>query len=94
MEEALADLGHAVGECSPSSSTRETLQAISRTVSRLDRAIHEHIYKENRFLFPRASGSLGLIRNGRQPASEQPSGITSSWRATGESAQKNNTTLP
>ncbi len=94
MEEALADLGHAVGECSPSSSTREMLQAISRTVSRLDQAIHEHIYKENRVLFPRALGSLGLNRNGRQPASEQPSGFTSSRRGTGESAQKHKTTPP
>lgn len=51
-DESLAALRGAIEDESSCSSTHAGMRAIAEAVGRLDRSVHEQIYKENRLLFP------------------------------------------
>jgi iron-sulfur cluster repair protein YtfE (RIC family) len=50
--ESLADLRGAIGDESSCTSAHAGMRTIAEAVGRLERSIHEQIYKENRLLFP------------------------------------------
>lgn len=63
-DEALADLRELVDSDSSSTARRAGLRTLSAVVIRLERCVHEQIYKENRILFPRAVSGHGVARIG------------------------------